>query len=73
MKYRIYRINENDPFRAPRGWLIHQGQMPMWVNSDEAEDADTYTKDEAETLVNDWNDYYASKGEPLRTVMEEAV
>lgn len=70
--FRIYRTNVNDLFGAPRGWLAHQGQMPLWVPSETLGSKDVYTESEAETLVHDWNEYFATKGSDLRAHMEKA-
>ena len=69
--YRIYRTSQDDPFGSPRGWLAHHGQMPMWVSSNELTDNDLYPHDEAHSLCDDWNDFWASKGWNSTAILEE--
>ena len=67
-KFRIYRYSKDDPFMSPRGWF--KGHGTVWVVSSEITPNDFFDEEDAQTLCDDWNSYFAAKGLNFIATME---
>lgn len=70
--FRVYRTNNADEFGSGKKFLTFK-PCQMWVPSESLGNTDVYSNGEADHLIQDWNEYWASKGMDYRAHKERAI